>query len=106
MVACSSGPRGRSSWRIKSLATWASRARVSGVWGRGGEGDLAEWLTDGGDVVMRTETGGERRLAGRSAAQASRCGGAPVAWRSREQAGYVWLNVTKLLVVSHCSRDQ
>jgi hypothetical protein len=37
---------------------------VSGVRGGGGEGDLAEWLTDGGDAETRTETGSERNLAG------------------------------------------
>jgi hypothetical protein len=37
---------------------------VNGVRGRGGEGDLAEWLTDGGDAETWTETDGERNLAG------------------------------------------
>jgi hypothetical protein len=55
------------------------KARVSGVRGRG-EGDLAEWLTDGGDAETRTETGGERNF-GRPAARASRCCGAPVQGR-------------------------
>jgi hypothetical protein len=55
---------------------------VSGVRSRGGEGDLAEWLTDGGDAETRTETGGERNPAGQRlglqdvAALQSRDGGA------------------------------